>query len=256
MPTHPLVRHALVTGACGSIGRAIVDRLTQAGFEVSLTDVSPAVHAVAEAAAPSARAFEVDLASRDARRGLIDQLHAPVDVLVNNAALVATIGFTHELSIETWERDLAVNLTAPFHLCSLVLGGMAERGWGRIVNIGSIGAQGLYRQPAYAASKAGLIGLTKTVALEYAEHGVTANVIAPGIVASDAVERMPADIRGGILTVVPAGRPGRVEEVADTVGFLVSEEATYINGAVLPVDGGASSTAMRMVRKPKGGALH
>ena len=165
----------------------------------------------------------------------------PVDVLVNNAGIVNNIAPVARMTPEAWQRELAVNLSGAFNLIREVVGGMVERGRGRIVNVSSIAAWGgLHRQAAYAASKAGLLGLTKTVALEHARHGVTCNAVLPGLIATELVEAMPAEIRAAAVAATPARRLGLTEEVARLIAFLASDAAAFINGAEIPVDGGLS----------------
>jgi len=183
----------------------------------------------------------------------------PVDVLVNNAGIVNNIAPVARMTPEAWQRELAVNLSGAFNLIREVVGGMVERGRGRIVNVSSIAAWGgLHRQAAYAASKAGLLGLTKTVALEHARHGVTCNAVLPGLIATELVEAMPAEIRAAAVAATPARRLGLTEEVARLIAFLASDAAAFINGAEIPVDGGlslnmsplASAREARETRRP------
>jgi NAD(P)-dependent dehydrogenase (short-subunit alcohol dehydrogenase family) len=245
-------RRCLVTGAAGSIGAAISRRLCAQGHDVLLVDRQPSVHDLA--AELNARAYQVDLVDRGACETMVDALRGePVDILVNNAARVATIGHAHELSMQEWQDDLDLNLTVPFRLIAGLVEGMAQRGWGRIVNIGSIAAGGLYRQSSYAASKAGLVGLTRAVALEYGEFGVTANVVSPGLIGSTAVLGMPEEITSAAMALIPARRLGDVEEIAGAVLYLTGEDGGYVNGITLPVDGAASCNQMSMVRRWEGG---
>ena len=138
------------------------------------------------------------------------------------------------------QRELDVNLTGAFNMVQAVLGPMVERGWGRIVVISSGAATGgLHRQAAYAASKAGLLGLVKTVTLEHARHGITCNAILPGLIETENVAGMPAEIKEASRALTPARRLGRMEEVARVAAFLASEGAGFVNGAEIPVDGGA-----------------
>lgn len=248
-------RRCLVTGAAGSIGAAIAKGLRGRGDEVLLVDREPSVLDLATEL--RAQAYVVDLLESGACEAMADALGGePVDILVNNAARVATIGHAHELPLEQWQGDLEVNLTVPFRLIAGFVAGMAQRGWGRIVNIGSIAAGGLYRQSSYAASKAGLVGLTRTVALEYGEFGVTANVVSPGLIGSTAVRGMPREITNAAIAQIPARRWGDVEEIAGAVLYLTSDEGGYVNGSVLPVDGAASCNQMSMVRRRGGGGTH
>jgi NAD(P)-dependent dehydrogenase (short-subunit alcohol dehydrogenase family) len=163
-----------------------------------------------------------------------------IDCLVNNAGLTAVIAPLDRMDDTQWARELGVNLTGPFNLIRAVLPAMVERKWGRIVNISSAAARGgLYRQAGYSASKSGLLGLTRNVTLEYAAHGITCNAILPGLIETPTVAKLPQVIMDYTLSMTPARRTGTTEEIAATVAFLCSEEAGYVNGAEIDVDGGA-----------------
>ncbi|MCP5002066.1 MAG: SDR family oxidoreductase [Hyphomicrobiales bacterium] len=164
----------------------------------------------------------------------------PVDILVNNAGLTKNIAPVERITAEDWNREISVNLSGPFNLINAVVGSMGERGWGRIVNISSIAARGgLHYQAGYSASKSGLIGLTHTVTLEYARYGVTCNAVLPGVIETENVKSMPELIKHAAAKTAAARRLGQVEEVAHLVAFLVSENAGYISGAEIDIDGGS-----------------
>jgi NAD(P)-dependent dehydrogenase (short-subunit alcohol dehydrogenase family) len=238
MPTDPKV--ALVTGAAQGLGRAMAAELSRAGFRVAAADVVPEVEAVARELGAVPLVF--DVADPVAvRAGVAEAVKAlgRVDALVNNAGLVTNIAKVEEMTFEAWQRELGVNLTGAFNCIQAVLPGMMERRYGRIVNISSVAALGgLARQVGYAATKAGLLGLTRTVALEHARHGITCNAVLPGLIGTERSRAMPEEIQQRALQQIPARRMGQPEEVAVAVRFLCSEESAYFNGAELPVDGG------------------
>jgi NAD(P)-dependent dehydrogenase (short-subunit alcohol dehydrogenase family) len=241
-------RVVLVTGAAGGIGGAIARRLAAEGAAVALMDL-PVAQAALEAMAAGLRADGArcaiaagdvaDAGSVRAAVAALEEALGPIDGLVNNAGLTGHIAPVARMDAEGWSRELAVNLTGPFHTTQAVLPGMVARGWGRIVNISSGAALGgLYRQAGYSASKSGLLGLTRNVALEHARHGITCNAVLPGLIGTPAVLGMPAEVLADAVALTPARRTGRPEEIAAMVAFLCSEDAAFVNGAEIPVDGG------------------
>lgn len=242
--SHPH-RIALVSGAARGIGRAIALRLARDGCDVGLVDINPAMEETAElvrAAGRKALAVRADISkSADARaaaKQIADALGA-IDLLVNNAGIVDNIAGVEKMTDEAWEKEIGVNLTGAFNLVRAVVGPMAARGFGRIVNISSVAARGgLSRQVGYSATKAGLLGLTHTVALEYARKGVTCNAVLPGMVETENVKAMPQEIRDEAIARTPVRRFGAPEEIAALVAFLCGDEAGYITGAEIDISGG------------------
>ena len=223
------MRRALVTGAARGIGAAIAARLLADGFDVITAD----------------RDEGCDLRF-DVAHGDIPELD-DVDVCVSNAAITDTIAPAHRMTAEQWERDIAVNLGGAFRVVQACLPGMRERRWGRIVVISSGAARtGLPGQVAYSASKAGTLGLVKTVAAENARRGTTANAVLPGLIATERVREMPQEVLDRVDAMLPPGRMGSPQEVAALVGFLASEEAGYVTGEAIGIDGGASLNTMSL----------
>jgi NAD(P)-dependent dehydrogenase (short-subunit alcohol dehydrogenase family) len=244
---------AVVSGAAHGIGRAIAVALAGDGADVGLFDLDAAVAETAAAVrALGRRAAWVrgdvgDVGQVRAGIAVIIGELGPVDVLVNNAGIVDNIASIEKMAQAAWERELAVNLGGAFNMVRAVVGAMAERRWGRIVNISSRAARGgLFHQIGYAASKAGLLGLTHTVSLEYGRKGITCNAILPGLIGTEKVMAMPAAIREHLAAATPAKRVGRPEEVARLVAFLCSDEAGFINGAEIDIDGGARLNTMAL----------
>jgi len=238
-------RIALVTGAARGIGRTIALGLAAAGADVAVADLLPAVEETAghiRAAGRRAAAATFDVADPAQVETGVQQLRSAlgdVDVLVSNAAIVDNIAALTKMTPARWQREIAVNLSGAFNMIQAVLGPMITRGWGRIIVMSSVAARGgLHRQAAYAASKAGLLGLVHTVTLEHARHGITCNAILPGLIETEAVQALPAEIRDAYLATMPARRFGTMPEVAHLVAFLASDEAGFINGAEIDIDGG------------------
>ena len=226
-PAKPL--KALVTGAAraGGIGAAIAERLRAGGLEVVTLDREPGC------------TYQVDLVA--------DELPAldGVDVLVSNAGLPTILGGAHSMDLERWQRDLAVNLTGSFRVVQACLRGMRERRFGRIVVISSFAARvGMPAQVAYSASKAGLLGMVKTISAENASLGVTANAILPGLVASEGVLSMPPEIVDAWLDRIPAGRMVEPSEIAEAVAYFASPAAGATTGQELVIDGGLTLNSL------------
>ena len=223
------MRRALVTGAARGIGAAIAARLRAGGLEVVTLDRAPGCD------------LQVDLAA-DALPDL-----GEIDVCVSNAAITDTIAPAHRMTEEQWRRDIDVNLTGAFRAVQACLPGMRERRFGRIVVISSGAAvAGLPGQVAYAASKAGLLGMMKTIAAENVARGITANAVLPGLVATEAVRAMPPDVLERAVAALPTGRMAEPEEVAALVAYLASEEAGYVTGQQIGIDGALGLNTMSL----------
>ncbi|MGB3865153.1 MAG: SDR family NAD(P)-dependent oxidoreductase [Xanthobacteraceae bacterium] len=239
-------RVALITGAFGGIGSAIARRLAAQRFDLGLLDKAPPPSDLIDDLA----AFEVrvhclagDVGDASEVQASVRELRAafgPVTALINNAGITANIAPLERMDEAAWQRELATNLTGPLYLAQAVLPDMVAAGWGRIVNVSSMAARGgLALQTGYAMTKTGLLGLNRNLALEYARHGITSNAVLPGLIETEAVRRMPAAVRDDAVSMVPARRLGQPEEVAALVGFLCSNEASFVNGAEIDVGGGA-----------------
>ena len=239
-------RVALVTGAGGGIGEATARRFAREGATVVVNDVDLelARPLVTELQKAGARALSIaaDVTARTDVEAMVDHVvgeFGRLDVLVNNAG-VNRDAMSHKMTEEQWDQVLAVNLKGTFLCAQAVLAGMRERGWGRVINTSSVASLGNIGQANYAASKAGVIGLTRTLALEYAKYGITVNCVAPGPVMTRMLAGVPEAIREKIVAKVPVGRIARPEEIAAVHAFLASEDAAFITGQVLFVDGGLS----------------
>lgn len=234
----------MVTGASRGIGRAIAIELASTGHRVaccSSSDAAKDVQAEIEASGGTALAVRADVGDADALDAgfkEIEEAWGPVQVLVNNAGVTAD-GLIARMTDDQWGNVLRTNLTGAFHTIRRATPKMMKGRWGRIVNVSSVSGQaGAAGQANYAAAKAGLLGLTRAVARELAPRGITCNAVAPGPIVTAMTDGMPPEWRVVMEATVPLGRLGTPEEVAAVVGFLCSEPAGYVTGALVPVDGG------------------
>ncbi len=238
-------RTALVTGGTRGIGAAIAKALRDADYAVAATYHGNDEAAEGFEAATGIPVFKWDVADDEACAAGVAQIAAtlgPVEILVNNAGITRD-AMLHKLSSEQWRDVIETDLTACFNMCRAVIPGMRKVGYGRIVNVSSInGQKGQLGQTNYAAAKAGLLGFTKALALESAAKGITVNAIAPGYIATDMVAAVSQKILDGIVAQIPVGRLGRPDEVARAVLFLASDEAGFITGSTLTVNGGQYMT--------------
>lgn len=239
-------RLALVTGGSRGIGRAVALALGKGGCDVAVNYNASAVAAEAlcgELAALGARAsaFKADVSDRSQVEALfkaVEGAMGPVEILVNNAGITRD-NLLVRMRCEEWDAVLAANLNSAFYCTQSAIRGMAKARWGRIVNIASVvGLIGNAGQANYSASKAGLIGFSKSVAREYAARGVTVNVVAPGFIGTDMTGVLKEQVKEAILGQIPLGYMGSPDDVARAVAFFASEESSYLTGQVLAVDGG------------------
>jgi 3-oxoacyl-[acyl-carrier protein] reductase len=235
-------KNALITGASGGIGGAIAKALYDAGATVALsgTRVEP-LEALAAELGERAHVLPCNLSDKESVEALPKQaveVMGSVDILVNNAGITRDNLFMR-MSDDEWDSVLNVNLTSTFRLCKGVLRGMMKARWGRIVNISSIvGATGNPGQGNYAASKAGMVGMSKSLAYEVATRGITVNCVAPGFIATAMTDKLTDDQKDKINAQIPAARMGTPEEIAAAVLYLASQEAGYTTGTTLHVNGG------------------
>lgn len=236
---------AIVTGAAQGIGRAIAECLAQEGADIAVADLDPgrSVETVAsvEKLGRKALNLKVNVADANETKAMVEQVlktWGKVDILVNNAGITRD-GLLLRMKEEDWNLVLQINLNGTFNCTKAVLQPMTKQRYGRIVNIASIvGVIGNAGQANYSASKAAVIGFTKTVGREYASRNVTVNAVAPGFIDTAMTHGLPADVKETLLKQIPLGRLGTPADVAAAVRFLVSEDAAYITGHVLHVNGG------------------
>lgn len=234
-------RLSLVTGGTKGIGAAICRAMRDAGYAVVAVygHDDDAAHEFSRNHGISVR--KIDVGDFESCRSGVAKIYSelgPVDILVNNAGIVRSVAI-HNMPEESWHAVVGTNLTSCFNMCRNVIESMRERGFGRIVNISSvIGQSGQHGQASYAAAKSGLSGLTKSIAIENAANGITANIIAPGYIDTQMLNDVPPHIMKKILQRIPVGRLGMPEEIARCVVFLVSDDAGFITGTTLSINGG------------------
>ncbi len=236
-----MARVAVVTGGTRGIGRAIAIGLKSAGYKVAAnygSDDAAAEQFPNETGIPVFKFNVADFQScLDGIKAIEAEL-GPVEVLVNNAGITRDTTM-HRMSFEHWNAVIQTNLSSCFNMSKVVIDGMRDRKFGRIVNVGSINGQaGQYGQVNYAAAKSGIHGFTKALAQEGAARGITVNAVAPGYVDTDMVRAVPADVLEKIIARIPVGRLGKAEDIARTVLFLVADDADFITGSTLSVNGG------------------
>jgi acetoacetyl-CoA reductase len=238
-------RIALVTGGTGGIGTAICQRLAQMGHRVA-TNYRDEARARDWQSRMKSAGFDIaiapgDVGSPEGAEAMVKAVEAqlgPIDILINNAGITRD-GTFHKMSAPQWHDVINTNLNSCFNVTRPVIDGMRNRKWGRVVQISSInGLKGQYGQANYAAAKAGMHGFTISLARENAKLGITVNTVSPGYVATDMVMAVPEDVRAKIVAEIPTGRLGKPEEIAYAVSFLVSEEAAWITGSNLDINGG------------------
>lgn len=232
---------AIVTGGTRGIGAAISVALSEDGHKVAATYAGNDEAAEAFKTETGISVYRFDVADFDQCAESVAKIETdlgPINILVNNAGITRD-GTLHRMNFEQWNAVLQTNLSSCYNMCRNVIDGMRERGFGRIVNIGSINGQaGQYGQVNYAAAKSGIHGFTKALALEGAAKGITVNAIAPGYVDTDMVRAVPEKVLEKIIATIPVGRLGYASDIARAVKFLVADDATFITGSTLSINGG------------------
>ena len=236
-----MARVAVVTGGTRGIGEAIAVALKNAGYTVAANYAGNDERAKEFSARTGIAVYKFDVSDFEQCKAGIEKITAelgPVDVLINNAGITRD-GVMHRMTYQQWEEVIHTNLSSCFNMCRNVIDGMRERGFGRIVNIGSVNGQaGQYGQVNYAAAKSGIHGFTKALAQESAAKGITVNAIAPGYIDTDMVRAVPSHVLEKIVARIPVGRLGRADEIAKAVLYLVDDENGFMTGSTLSVNGG------------------
>ena len=239
-------RFALVTGASKGIGRAVAYRLAEQGVHIAVNyNSSPdaADETVESLRALGVEAFPIqaDVGESEQVARMVDETterFGKIDILVNNAGIISD-GLLVRMSDIAWDSVISTNLNGTFYCTRAVVRQMIRRRWGRIINIGSVvGIRGNIGQVNYSASKAGIIGFTKALAKEVAKRGITVNTVTPGYISTDTVDVLPQKTKDTIMTWIPQGHFGKVDDVAHLVAFIASEKASYMTGQIVSVDGG------------------
>ena len=230
----------LVTGGTRGIGRAISETMVKKGYKVAANYAGNDAAAKECADALGINVYKFDVADYDAVGAGLAQIEkdlGPVDVVINNAGVTRDAPF-HKMTKDQWQQVIDIDLTSAFNVTRQVWDGMRERGWGRVINISSInGQKGQFGQVNYAATKAGDLGIVKSLAQEGARAGITANAVCPGYIATEMVMAVPEKVRESIIANIPAGRLGEPSEIARCVAFLVSDDAGFINGSTISANG-------------------
>ena len=239
-------RGALVTGASKGIGKAIALRLAEMGVKVAVNyntsadDAEDVVKAIQEQGVESF-SIQADVSKLDQVTAMVEKVSEAwgnIDILVNNAGIIDD-GLLVRMSDEAWDRVIGTNLNGTFYCTRAVIRSMMRQRWGRVINIGSVvGIRGNAGQVNYSASKAGIMGFTKSLAKEIATRNVTVNTVTPGYISTETVEGLSKEIKDRIMTWIPQGHFGEVDDVAHLVAFIASEKAKYMTGQILSVDGG------------------
>ncbi|HEX2795372.1 MAG TPA: acetoacetyl-CoA reductase [Croceicoccus sp.] len=236
-----MTRVAVVTGGSRGIGEGISLALKDMGMKVAANYAGNEAAAKAFTERTGIPTYKFDVGDHDAALAGCTQIAeelGPIDVVVNNAGITRD-GVLHKMSWEDWNEVMRINLGGCFNMAKATFPGMRERGWGRIVNIGSVNGQaGQYGQVNYAAAKSGIHGFTKALAQEGAKYGVTVNAIAPGYIDTDMVAAVPEPVLQKIIQKIPVGRLGHADEIARGVAFFCSEDATFVTGSTLSINGG------------------
>lgn len=234
---------AIVTGGAKGIGLATVKKFVAEGSKVSIWDIDEesANKAIAELGAEKVSFLKVNTASLEAVKeaaAKVKEVYGSIDILVNNAGITRDSSMK-KMTEEQWDQVISVNLTGVFNCAKAVFPYMAENGWGRILNAASVVAlYGNFGQSNYVATKAGVIGMTKVWAREFGRKGITVNAVAPGFINTDMMSTVPENILDGLRGKTPLGRLGEAEDIANAYAFLASDEAAFITGTTLSVDGG------------------
>ncbi len=235
-------RLALVTGGTRGIGAALSKYLKADGHVVAATYHSNDEAAQKFSADTGIHVFKWDVGNFDACKNGIAKIESdlkrPIEVLVNNAGITQDTTL-HKMTPDQWQKVIETNLTSCFNMCRNVIEGMRARSWGRIINIGSVnGRKGQFGQTNYSAAKSGILGFTRSLALESAAKGITVNAVAPGYINTEMVQAVDAAILQKIIAQIPANRLGTPEDVADLVVWLASDKSSFVNGATFDINGG------------------